>query len=151
MYRASQPSCPLSLKVAVAAPQPSFSLSSHLLPSPRGVILKTPQQTSACRLLFVCFLEHSPCIFALSYCSWGSGGKNSGVICRSLLQWTTLESITDSVDMSLSKPREILKDREAWHAAVHGVTKSWTRLSQRTTTSCIKPLLPFEDFCANRH
>ena len=37
--------------------------------------------------------------------------------------------ITDSVDMSLSKLWEIVKNREAWRAAVHGVTKSWTRLS----------------------
>ena len=35
-----------------------------------------------------------------------------------------LDGNTDSVDMSLSKPQEIVKDREAWHAAVHGVTKS---------------------------
>ena len=36
-----------------------------------------------------------------------------------------LDGITDLVDMSLSKLREVLKEREAWHAAVHGVTKSW--------------------------
>ena len=46
---------------------------------------------------------------------------------RQRMRW--LNSITDSVDMSLSKLRRIVKDREAWHAAVHGVTKSWTRLS----------------------
>ena len=44
-----------------------------------------------------------------------------------------LESIINSMDMSLSKLREIVKDREAWHAAVHGVTKSWTQLSNWTT------------------
>ena len=37
-----------------------------------------------------------------------------------------LEAISDSMDMSLSKLQEMVKDREAWHAAVHGVTKSWT-------------------------
>ena len=43
---------------------------------------------------------------------------------RQRMRW--LDGITDSVDMSLSKFREIVKDRETWHAAVHGVTKGQT-------------------------
>ena len=56
-------------------------------------------------------------------------GKIEGKRIRGRQRMGLLDGIANSMDMNLSKLQEIVKDRGIWHVAVHGITKSWTRLS----------------------
>ena len=68
------------------------------------------------------------------------GRRRSGEL---RMRW--LDGITNSMDMNLSKLREVVKDREAWRAAVRGVAKSQTRLSDWTTTGALHPAFSWKE------
>ena len=69
---------------------------------------------------------------------------------RGLQRMRSLDSITDSMDMYLIKLQEIVKNREAWHAAVHGVTKNWTQFSDWTTTNHGIPSVGLPRWCSGK-
>ena len=78
-------------------------------------------------------------------------GKNEGKRRREWQRMRLLDDITDSVSMNLRKLREMVKDREAWHAAIHGVTKgqiwlsNWTTIARRWWRVGVYPHLYMKD------